>query len=410
MRELLHMSRYIHPAFFSHAEKALAGIMDFTYPADGVLARYFREHRNIGQQERGYIAETCFAVLRRLRALSARTRLDEGEVTPRRLLLAALIGEGRNLCELEHLLKGDEALWLAAVKGFDDASLSVAERLDLPDWLYTRLSEVFGEEAEALVRALNQSAPLDLRVNLLKSGREAVIEALKEEGFVAHAGKHSPFAVRLPDKPSLARHPLFLSGHIEVQDEGSQLLGLMLAPRRGEAVADFCAGAGGKTLLLGMLMKNTGKLYAFDVSANRLEKLKPRLARSGLSNVHPVCLGRNTKLKRLTGKMDRVLVDAPCSGLGTLRRNPHLKWRQTPDSVAGLAARQSEILVTAARLVRLGGHLLYATCSLLPEENEDIVKAFQATHSGWTLLEERRFFPHMHGTDGFYAALMQRER
>ncbi|MCL2022232.1 MAG: RsmB/NOP family class I SAM-dependent RNA methyltransferase [Betaproteobacteria bacterium] len=401
----------IHPALFSHAEAALARLLTFAYPADGVLSRYFREHRNIGRQERAFIAETCFVVLRRLRTLSARACPGESAATPRRLLLAALAGQGRNLRELEHLLKRDEAAWLAAAKGFDDANLAVAERLDLPDWLYTRLLDVFAAETEALICALNQSAPLDLRVNLLKSSREVVIEALKEEGFTVEAGKHSPFAVRLAEKPALAGHPLFLAGHIEVQDEGSQLLGLMLAPRRGEVVADFCAGAGGKTLLLGMLMKNTGRLYAFDIAAPRLEKLKPRLARSGLSNVHPICLdsAHNPKLKRLAGKMDRVLVDAPCSGLGTLRRNPYLKWRQTPDSVAGLAKKQAEILATAARLVRLGGRLLYATCSLLPEENEEVVKAYQAAHPGWTLLEEQRFFPHTHGTDGFYAALMQRE-
>ena len=402
----------IHPALFYHAQAALAQMLTFVYPADAVLSRYFREHRNIGQQERGFVAETCFAILRRLRTLSARATQEEGsEATPRRLLLTALIGQGRNLRELEHLLRSGEAEWLATVKGFSDEALSPAERLDLPDWLYTRFYEVFGEETEALVSALNQSAPLDLRVNLLKSSREEVLKAFAEEGLLAEAGQHSPFALRLAEKPALAKHPLFLGGKVEVQDEGSQMLGLMLAPKRGEVVADFCAGAGGKTLLLGMLMKNSGRLYAFDVSARRLEKLKPRLARSGLSNVHPICLdaAHTTKLKRLAGKMDRVLVDAPCSGLGTLRRNPDLKWRQTPEAVAELTTRQSEILATAAKLVRPGGHLLYATCSLLPEENEDIAQGFLGAHSGWRLLEEQRFLPHTHATDGFYAALMQRD-
>lgn len=401
----------IHPGLFAHAEAALALLLPFAFPADGELSRYFREHRRIGQQERGFVAETCFYVLRKLRTLSARALLEGGNVTPRRLLLAALIGQGRNLRELEHLLKAEEATWLSAVKGFSDETLSPAERLDLPDWLYARLHDVFGAETNALARALNISAPLDLRVNLLQGSRESVVEALKEEGLSVEIGQHSPFAVRLREKPALTRHPLFLAGKIEVQDEGSQLLGLLLSPKRGEVVADFCAGAGGKTLLLGMLMKNTGRLYAFDISSRRLEKLKPRLARSGLSNVRPICLDseRDPKLKRLAGKMDRVLVDAPCSGLGTLRRNPDLKWRQTPDSVAELTARQSAILTAAARLVRPGGHLLYATCSLLPEENEGVVQAFFATHPGWTLSEEQRLFPHTHGTDGFYAALVKRE-
>jgi 16S rRNA (cytosine967-C5)-methyltransferase len=218
-----------------------------------------------------------------------------------------------------------------------------------------------------------------------------------------------------------------LSGAFEVQDEGSQLLGLLLNPKRGEMVADFCAGAGGKTLLLGALMRNTGRLYAFDVSEKRLARLKPRLARSGLSNVHPVKIEseRDARIKRLAGKLDRVLVDAPCSGLGTLRRNPDLKWRQTPESVAELAQKQSAILAAAATLLRPGGRLVYATCSLLDEENDQIVDAFLAQrpdfallpadhaleHLGWKDHAPRlRLFPHRHGTDGFYAALLERQK
>jgi len=229
----------------------------------------------------------------------------------------------------------------------------------------------------------------------------------------------------------LSKHPLFLDGHIEVQDEGSQLLGHLLAPKRGEMVADFCAGAGGKTLLLGALMRSSGRLYAFDVSEKRLAKLKPRVARSGLSNVHPALIaGENDiKVKRLAGKIDRVLVDAPCSGLGTLRRNPDLKWRQTPASVAELARKQADILVGAARLLKPGGRLVYATCSILPEENEQVVDAFLAAHPDFARLSAReilakqgielnqpagavdmRLAPHTHATDGFYAAVLERSK
>jgi 16S rRNA (cytosine967-C5)-methyltransferase len=199
-------------------------------------------------------------------------------------------------------------------------------------------------------------------------------------------------------------------------------------------VVDFCAGAGGKTLAIGATMRNTGRLYAFDVSAHRLDALKPRLARSGLSNVHPAAIAheRDERVKRLAGKIDRVLVDAPCSGLGTLRRNPDLKWRQTPATVAELAAKQQAILASAARLVKPGGRLVYATCSLLPEENEAVAQAFTAGHtdfdslnaaelltqlkvegaaslcSGPTGGEYLRLWPHRHGTDGFFAAVWQR--
>ena len=169
---------------------------------------------------------------------------------------------------------------------------------------------------------------------------------------------------------------------MEVQDEGSQLLAALVDAKRGEMVVDFCAGAGGKTLALGAAMRNTGRLYAFDVSGHRLESLKPRLARSGLSNVHPAQIAheRDDRIKRLAGKIDRVLVDAPCSGLGTLRRNPDLKWRQSPKSLEELQAKQSAILAGAARLLKPGGRLVYATCSLLPQENERVAEALSLIH------------------------------
>ena len=224
----------------------------------------------------------------------------------------------------------------------------------------------------------------------------------------------------------------FLRGDVEVQDEGSQLLALLTDAKRGEMVVDFCAGAGGKTLALGAAMRNTGRLYAFDTSGHRLAALKPRLARSGLSNVHPVQIAheRDDRIKRLAGKIDRVLVDSPCSGLGTLRRNPDLKWRQSPESVDELRAKQAAILRSASRLVKPGGRLVYATCSLLRSENEDIANAFSeelarefAPCSVETLLADLhiaqagalaeqgnlRLWPHQHGTDGFFAAVWQRQ-
>ena len=219
---------------------------------------------------------------------------------------------------------------------------------------------------------------------------------------------------------------MFIDGSFEVQDEGSQLLGFLLQPKRGEMVADFCAGAGGKTLLLGALMRSQGRLYAFDVAEKRLAKLKPRLARSGLSNVHPVRIEseNDIKIKRLAGKLDRVLVDAPCSGLGTLRRNPDLKWRQTAESVAELTVKQAASLQAASVLVKKGGRLVYATCSLLNAENDAVVSAFLAANPEFVALsaeevlarqdislacgERLRLLPHSHGTDGFFAAVMER--
>lgn len=413
------------PALFAHAEAVLGQLLRFDHPADAVVSRYFREHRQLGHADRAFVAETVFAVLRRGRSLEARC----GEpITDRKLLLVALaVTRGWSQRELAPVLRASEEEWLAAAKAMPEADFAPAIRCDLPDWLYNRLEAQFGaEETLKLAQAVNLPAPLDLRANTLKISRDALLERLAEEGISAVAGPLSPTAVRLREKPALAKHALFLEGAFEVQDEGSQLLGYLLEPKRGEAVVDFCAGAGGKTLLLGALMKNTGRLYAFDVSDKRLANLKPRLARSGLSNVHPARIEheRDTKIKRLAGKVDRVLVDAPCSGLGTLRRNPDLKWRQSEESVAELTVKQAAILDAAAKMVRPGGRVVYATCSLLTAENDAIVEAFLASHPDFTLTPASavlakhgielegdllRLLPHRQNTDGFFAAVLDKK-
>lgn len=400
-----------------------AELLSLRQPADAVLSAFFRANR-LGPRERALIAEAAYAVLRRKRSLAVRVGAEDA----RRLMLAALVQHcGVSGRALDEAISNRDAAWLAELKAAPEPVLSPVERADLPDWLYERLAALFPEaELAELANALNQPAPLDLRVNVMKAKRDEVVDRLNCEGLAAQACTRAPDGIRLAGKPALAKHPLFLDGSIEVQDEGSQLLGYLLAPRRGEMVVDFCAGAGGKTLLLGALMRSTGRLYAFDVAEKRLAKLKPRLARSGLSNVHPAAIAHENdpRIKRLAGKCDRVLVDAPCSGLGTLRRNPDLKWRQTPTSVAELVVKQAGILASAARLLKPGGRLVYATCSLLPEENEGVVDAFLAAHprfirrsaaevlaaQGITLDlpdSDLRLLPHRHGTDGFYAAVLE---
>lgn len=419
--ELMHITSPLIDA----AATALARLLKFEHPADAVLSRFFREQRQLGQRERGFIAETVYGVLRRRRLLE---KLLGDEANARRLVLAALVRlEGLSLRQLDPALSGKERKWLIEFKQRVTGELTLAEQADFPDWLVERLSQHLATGALLqLAQGLNQPAPLDLRVNTLKCSREAVLAQLHEQGIGAAAGRLSPLAIRLEGKPALQKHPLYLDGSIEVQDEGSQLLGFLLAPRRGEMVADFCAGAGGKTLQMGAQMRSSGRLYAFDVSARRLARLKERMARAGLSNVHPVAIENENDLrvKRLAGKFDRVLVDAPCSGLGTLRRNPDLKWRQTPHSVAELTEKQRDILVGAARLVKPGGRLVYATCSILPEENEGVVAAFLAAQPAFSqicaqeILEKQdipsacgdtlRLAPHEHGTDGFFAVVLER--
>ena len=411
------------PGLIEAAIAALTALLPFWQPADAVLSRFFRDRPRLGGRDRAFIAEACYGTLRHLRSLE---HLAGGR-QPRRLLLAWLACHGgRNLREFEVVTTKDELAWLRQVKSADLSTLTPAVRLDLPDWLYERLRAIYGDRLEPLAAALNRPAPLDLRVNTLRASRDAVRERLLADGIVAEPTPWSPWGLRLKDKPALSRHPLFLEGVIEVQDEGSQLLGLLTGARRGEMVCDYCAGAGGKTLALGAMMNNTGRLYAFDVSERRLARLKLRLARSGLSNVYPKLLAgeRDSRIRRLAGKFDRVLVDAPCSGLGTLRRNPDLKWRQTPQTVAELSQKQAAILAAAAMLVKPGGRLVYATCSLQPEENEDIVAAFLADRPEYRLLpagpilaaqridlamgDVLRLDPALHGTDGFYAAVLER--
>ena len=405
------------PALLAHAEAALADLLTFSRPADQALSAYFRSHRNLGQQDRAFVAETVFAVLRRKRSLEAAA----GSAAPHALAIAALI---RVFGLSGRALEDNDAALATRIKSAQPGACAQAVQADLPDWLWERLIVEYGAaEAMAAARGLLNPAPLDLRVNLAKLSRE---EALARLDLEAAPTPHSPAGIRLKGKPQINRHALFLDGSLEVQDEGSQLLAYLLAPRRGEMVADFCAGAGGKTLAISMLMHGTGRIYAMDVSEKRLRELGPRAARAGISNVHPIVLSGegDVRAKRLAGKLDRVLVDAPCSGFGTLRRNPDLKWRHGEGAVAELAAKQSRILNAAAKLLKPGGRLVYATCSILSEENEAVADRFAAEHAEFKGLsctellatqrivldtgERLRLWPQCHGTDGFFAAAFER--
>jgi 16S rRNA (cytosine967-C5)-methyltransferase len=403
-------------ALVAHARAALGGMLRFDAPADQSLSRYFRSHRNLGQAERAFVAEAVFAVLRRKRSLEAAA----GSEQPEALLAAALVRiQGHSARALQGLF--DDSL-LRRLRQAPPDDLPAAIRADLPDWLWERLAgEQGAEEALRIAQGLLNPALLDLRVNLARIDRARAQAELAADGLEATATPYSPAGLRLAGKPAINRHRLFTAGLIEVQDEGSQLLAWLLAPRRGEMIADYCAGAGGKTLAAAMLMRGTGRIYAMDVSAKRLAALAPRAARAGVTNVHSVVLGEDdARARRLAGKLDRVLVDAPCSGFGTLRRNPDLKWRHGPEAIAELAAKQRRILDAAARLVKPGGRLVYATCSILHEENDAITDAFRRAHPEFAPLscaellaaqriqlntgERLRLFPHRHGTDGFYAA------
>lgn len=414
----------ISPARFRETALLLAEVLRFEHPADAVISHFFRERPKLGAADRAWLAETVYSIIRR------KASLEHGlnPVTPR-LLLARWMTQvqGLSVRALSDLLKSDEQEALKQAKQ-QSGSLTPAARLDWPQWLYDKLQPLYQDEGLVrLGQALQQSAPLDLRINPLLTTRDEVLQAFAQQGIAAEATPYSPLGVRLKDKIALQKNPLFLSGKVEVQDEGSQLLGLLLEPKRQDMVVDFCAGAGGKTLLLGALMNSQGRIYAFDVSEKRLNNLKPRLKRSGLSNITPqrIASEADSKIKRLAGKIDRVLVDAPCSGLGTLRRNPDLKWRQNPQSVEELTQKQTAILNAAARLPKPGGRLVYATCSLLQDENEQIVQQFLQQHPDYQLVPADATLQHLHidlhtgnylrlnpsehNTDGFFAAILERK-
>ncbi len=402
----------------------LQEVLKLDAPADGIVSNFFHGQRALGTRERHTLAETVYTVLRKRLLFQHLAHKGSGTLV-RRL---AILGWQGNETYLRGALGAHEQVWLAEQRQVDVEALPEKLRHNLPDWLAGALhKQLDAESFWPLVRALEQPAPLDLRVNTFKGKREQVQRALADVGITTEPTPYSPWGLRAAGKPGLSKLDVFTRGEVEVQDEGSQLLALLTDAHRGEMVVDFCAGAGGKTLALGAAMRNTGRLYAFDVSGHRLSALKPRLARSGLANVHPAQLAheRDDRVKRLAGKVDRVLVDAPCSGLGTLRRNPDLKWRQSPKAVLELQAKQIAILESASRLLKPGGRLVYATCSLLRAENEDVVEAFNQQQSrefavlpaAEALTSARiptpevlvegdhlRLWPHRHGTDSFFAA------
>ncbi len=413
----------------------LNDMLAFEKPADAVMGAFFRNNRKLlGNKERAFIAETAYGVIRRLRFLSTLTANDENDPDDaRKLILAWLLRvQGRSLRDLDEVLTEQQKEWAVAVKAKPTKDLPSAVRADVRDWLWEKLVAQYGEEeALTICRSMFEQASLDLRVNTIKGEPKAVLEKMIAESVhqekAIEAMPFSPIGIRLPNRIGINRHVLFTEGKIEVQDEGSQLLSYLVAPKRGQMVADLCAGAGGKTLALGALMRNTGRLYAFDVSEKRLNNLGKRLKRSGLSNLNAQVINNENdlKLKRLNGKFDRVLVDAPCSGLGTLRRNPDLKWRQTAQDVAELNVKQTNILARAAKLTKAGGRVVYATCSLLTEENEAIAEAFLAAHPEFSLVPANEvlaqqnialdtgkylnLLPHKHGTDGFFAAVFEKK-
>ena len=404
-------------------------------PADAVANEFFRNRRFIGSGDRRAVSERAWGVLRQRRKLDWWLARAGARPTPRLLTAASLALDGWTTGGIAQSYSGGQyappallAEELAVVRTMEGRTpahpdMPLPVRLDVPDWVLPRLQARFGDALESELDALLGAAPLDLRANTLKATREEVQAALAAEGIEAEPTPLSPWGLRVPGRRAVTSGPAFQSGIVEIQDEGSQLVALLCGAAPGMRVADWCAGAGGKTLALAAMMGNRGQISACDVSASRLDGAVRRLRRAGVHNAerHLVTAG-DKWLKRRAGAFDRVLVDAPCTGTGTWRRNPDSRLRVTERDLAELVAKQASILDDAARLVRVGGQLIYATCSVLRDEDEDQVFAFLERHLGFDLMPIEESWdgpppcpgpflmlsPRRHGTDGFFAAVLER--
>jgi 16S rRNA (cytosine967-C5)-methyltransferase len=433
------------------AIELLQAIHSGTAPADRASAAYFRTRRYIGGQDRRAVLDHVYAVLRRRASLGWKLDRARGDVKLPELERARMIArmalvEGWSADRIAGAFDGGqyrpgtldttEKRVAKALEGqsLDDPAAPLWVRLEFPEWCEPRLRRAFGERLEAEMTAAMGEAATDLRVNTLKGTRKNAIKALKYAEVATAPTTLSPWGLRVDGRPPLATLEVFQNGLIEVQDEGSQLVALMVDPRPGERVVDFCAGAGGKTLALAAMMENKGKLVAMDVLKGRIERSATRIRRAGINNVERRDLSseRDPWVKRHAGTFDRVLIDAPCSGAGTWRRNPDAKWKLKPSDLEELADLQKRILDSACRLVKPGGRLVYATCSLFQEENADQVNAFLKTHDDFALVPGRHAWneamsrlggaakypgeddmlvltPAQHGTDGFFVAVMERK-
>jgi 16S rRNA (cytosine967-C5)-methyltransferase len=413
--------------------------IDWTF-ASGSLSAAFREHRELGSGERRFVAETLYGMIRHLRRIDEALRaggVRESGVRDDLRLIAYLV--------LEAGLTPDEVFEFAptvdwrAVQTIDDtlrnerdAARRIARLHSFPDWLATRLVADLGEDAEAFCHGVNARAPMTIRVNTLKTDRDALAAELAAAGLETEPGRFAPHALTVTTRTNLFSIGAFKAGAFEAQDEGSQLIADLVAPPPRGLVVDFCAGAGGKTLALAAALENKGRVVACDVASNKLNELRRRARRAGATNVQAVLLDGESwpkPLAKLERQAARVLVDAPCSGLGALRRNPEARWRLTEVDVERLPETQHDIIEKALALVAPGGRLIYATCTVLDVENRNVVERILQEHSDLELVTARevwgrergdaitdpsgtflQVYPHRHGTDGFFAAVLRRRK
>lgn len=378
--------------------------------ADKVVQKVLKFDKRWGARDRGFIAETTYEMVRykRLYAEIAEVKAPFSRPDLFRMWAVWAVLKGIKLPDWKQIEPTPER----RIKGkFDELSKIRKFREAVPDWMDEVCEKALGDKLWTKeIAALNEPASVVLRTNTLKIKKEQLRKVLLEEGIVAEPIKGYPLALQLPERANVFVTQAFKNGFFEVQDGSSQLVAQLLDVKPGQRVVDTCAGAGGKSLHLAALMENKGQLIALDIYGSKLKELKRRARRNGAHNIEPREIDTTKVFKKLYGTADRVLIDAPCTGLGVIRRNPDTKWKLQPDFLEKITTTQKEILGSYSKIVKPGGKMVYATCSILPQENSDQVVAFLASEAGngFKLVEEKKIYASKSGFDGFYMALLQK--
>ncbi len=436
-------------SLIGHTQELLGIILTSKKPADALIDTFFRSHKYLGSHDRKFIAETTYGTLRHLRkcelvVTSAMAELNETLFEEDKILFLVVV-----YLSLQDKMQGVmpeavssklKSIRLAEKMAHilqvfskpvmvlkEPAIMRIGIEHSFPDWMVQKFIEQYGEsEVEKICAGLNEQAPLTLRVNTLKTTVEQCQAELSKQGIETTKTSLSPFGLNLAKRINVFSLSVFRDGWFEVQDEGSQLLPFLIDPKPNAKVLDVCAGAGGKTLEFAALMKNRGEIFATDINSYRLEELRKRTKRAGVQNVRVQEIQAIEDLcEQYSNFFDIVFVDAPCSGLGTIRRNPGMKWMVTEQTVNEVSDKQRSILHSSAQLVKPGGRIVYATCTLLRQENEEAVEEFLVQHPEFKLIDANgllekwnnglmttgsffKLIPHVHGTDGFFCAILEK--
>ena len=380
--------------------------------ADKVVQKVLKFDKRWGSRDRGFIAETTYEMVRykRLYTEIAEVKAPYSRSDLFRLWAVWAVLKGIKIPDWKQLEPTPER----RIKGkFDELSKIRKFKEAIPDWIDELCVKALGEKLWTKeIAALNQQAEVILRTNTLKITKEKLRKTLLDQGIVTEPIKGYAVALRLPERANVFVTDAFKNGFFEVQDASSQLVAALLDVKPGQRVVDTCAGAGGKSLHLAALMENKGQLIAMDIYGSKLKELKRRARRNGAHNIEPREIDTTKVFKKLYGSADRVLIDAPCTGLGVIRRNPDTKWKLQPDFLDKITKVQQEILRSYSKIVKPGGKMVYATCSILPQENNDQVISFLASEEGkeFTLTEEKKIYASKSGFDGFYIALLTKNK